>query len=47
MLYGVGPLDPLTYGLVVGVIAICALISCIVPARRASRVDPLEILKAS
>ena len=45
MLYGVRPLDLTTYAMVTAIIALCALISCVVPARRASRVDPLEVLK--
>jgi predicted permease len=43
-IYGVRPLDPLVVGgvtLVFGVVALCA---CIVPARRAARVDPLIVL---
>jgi len=45
MLYGVAPLDPVTYVMVTAMIALCALVSCVVPARRAARVDPLEVLK--
>lgn len=43
-IYGVGPLDPLvmgSVGVVFGVVALCA---CIVPARRAMRVDPVVVL---
>jgi putative ABC transport system permease protein len=43
-IYGVGPLDPVVVGgvtLVFGVVALCA---CIVPARRAARVDPMIVL---
>jgi predicted permease len=44
LLYGVDPLDPLTYAAVaVGLIAIAALAS-FVPAQRASAVDPAESL---
>jgi putative ABC transport system permease protein len=46
LLYGVSPSDPLTYGAVAGVIAIVATAACIVPTRRAIRVDPLEAIRA-
>lgn len=41
MLFGVGELDPLTYGCVVLFLAAVASLACIVPARRAARVDPV------
>jgi predicted permease len=46
LLYGVSPSDPLTYGMVAGVIAIVAVAACLVPTRRATRVDPLEAIRA-
>jgi ABC-type antimicrobial peptide transport system permease subunit len=46
MLLGVTPLDPLAYALsAVGVIAL-ALAAAWLPARRATRVDPMEALRA-
>jgi putative ABC transport system permease protein len=45
-LYGVSPLDPLTYAVVaLGLIAAAAVASY-VPARRAVAVDPMEVLRA-
>jgi predicted permease len=43
-LYGVGPLDPLVLTSVSAVLTLAALIACLVPARRASRVDPVIAL---
>jgi putative ABC transport system permease protein len=40
LLFGVAPLDPLTYGAVVVALFGVALIASWVPARRAARVDP-------
>ena len=46
LLYGVSPSDPLTYGTVAVVIALVATAACIVPSHRATRVDPLEAIRA-
>jgi putative ABC transport system permease protein len=40
LLFGVAPLDPLTYGAVVAALFGVALVASWVPARRAARVDP-------
>ena len=45
MLFGIGALDPMTYLLVVVILATVAMVACWVPARRASRVDPLVALR--
>jgi len=46
LLFGVKPVDPLTYALVaIGLIA-CALLASYIPARRVSSVDPSESLRA-
>ena len=46
LLYGVDPADPLTFGAVVGVIAVVATAACLIPMRRATRVDPLTAMRA-
>jgi ABC-type antimicrobial peptide transport system permease subunit len=44
-LYEVSPNDPLTLGLVFCLLVATALVACVVPARRASRVDPVIALR--
>lgn len=46
MLFGVTPTDPLTFALVVAVLAVTAIAACQVPALRATRADPLSALRA-
>jgi predicted permease len=46
LLYGVEPSDPATFGAVVAVIALVATAACLIPMRRATRVDPLEAMRA-
>jgi ABC-type antimicrobial peptide transport system permease subunit len=45
MLYGVGPRDPTSLAAVAGVLAAVALVASWLPARRASRVDPIVALR--
>jgi predicted permease len=44
-LQGVSPTDPLTFGVVLAVILVTGLAACLLPARRAARVDPLVALR--
>jgi predicted permease len=45
-LFGVAPLDPVTFLVVPAILGGVALLAAYVPARRASRVDPVRTLKA-
>ena len=44
-LYGVKPLDPLVMSAVIFTMAVVGLVACAVPARRATMVDPVTVLR--
>jgi putative ABC transport system permease protein len=46
LLYGVRPIDPATYVAVALVLAGVAVLACLLPARRAGRLHPMEALRA-
>ena len=45
MLFGLSPSDPVTFLIVTALLGLVALGACYVPARRASRVDPMGALR--
>jgi predicted permease len=46
LLFGVAPLDPITYAVMPVVLLMAALLACYLPARKAAAVNPAESLRA-
>jgi predicted permease len=46
MLYGTRPLDPVIFAIVTGTLLTVAALACLVPAWRASRIDPMQALRS-
>ena len=46
MLFGVSAYDPLTFVAIATLLALVALFACLVPLRRATRINPLDALRA-
>ena len=45
MLYAVAPFDPIALGLAFAVLVVCGAAALLVPVRRATRVDPISVLR--
>ena len=45
LLYEVSPTDPITFGTVALSVILATLLACYIPARRATKVDPLVALR--
>jgi predicted permease len=45
MLFGIGATDPMTFSIIALMVVFVAILACIVPARRAMKVDPLKALR--
>jgi predicted permease len=46
MLYGTRPFDPVIFAVVAAVLLVVAAVACLVPAWKASRIDPMQALRS-
>jgi putative ABC transport system permease protein len=44
-LYGIGPADPIAFGVSILILLLSTIAAIIVPARRAATVEPADVLK--
>ena len=46
MLFGIKPVDPLTFAAMTLLLMCISLVACFLPARRATKVDPMNVLRS-
>ena len=45
LVYGIRPSDPATFGAVALILVVVSIVASVVPAWRATRVDPIQVLR--